>query len=374
MARACRAKAIDMTRREPPLNLAAPRDARTHARRDVLWNRLRAAPAHHDLFDALRWLDALSGAVALGRAAHPGDEPVRLGEEPSLAFAASMLADVRDEDEVPRVTIHGFGLFGPNGPLPHHLTEYAHERAHAYGDRAMRAFADWFHHRLILLFYRAWADAQPVAGHDRPGASRFDGYVASLMGRASGTPGSRGPAHAQCFHAGHWMRQTRNPEGLVQFLRREFGVSARIVEHKVHWMLIDAPLRTTLHATHPTQRLGEGAVLGRAVRDGQSRFQIVLGPMPLDIYRTFLPEGANARQVARWVREYIGSEFAWELRLELAATQVPALTLGAREGIGRSTWLGTRRDTAPAGDVVIDHAIIECDRRRVPYLPAHARS
>jgi type VI secretion system protein ImpH len=355
-----------MTRRELPLNPAATCDA--------LWRRLRAAPARHDLFDALRRLDALSGAVVLGRAAHPRDEPVRLAQEPSLAFAASMLADVRNEDTVPRVTIHGFGLFGPNGPLPHHLTEYAHERAHAHGDRAMRAFADWFHHRLILLFYRAWADAQPAAAHDRPGASRFDGYVASLMGRASGAPGSRGPAHAQCFHAGHWVRQTRNPEGLVQFLRREFGVPASIVEHKVHWMPVDAALRTTLHTTRPTQRLGEGAVLGRAVRDGQSRFQIVLGPMPLETYHTFLPEGENARRVARWVREYIGSEFAWELRLELTATQVPALKLGAPEGIGRSTWLGTRRDATPAGDVVIDHVTVERERCRVPYPPAHARS
>ncbi|BCG04519.1 type VI secretion system protein ImpH (plasmid) [Paraburkholderia sp. PGU19] len=357
-----------MTRRDLPLT--------ANVRWDAFWSRLRAAPEQHDLFETLRWVDALSDAVALGRAAHPGDEPLRLGEEPSLAFAASMLAAVRDEDALPRVTVNGFGLFGPNGPLPHHLTEYTHERVNAHGDRSMSAFADWFHHRLILLFYRAWADAQPVVGHDRSGVSRFDGYVASLIGRANGqpgAPGTRGPAHAQCFHAGHWVRQTRNPEGLVQFLRREFGAPARIVEHVVHWMPIDAPLRTTLHGARPTQRLGESAMLGRAVRDGQSRFRIVLGPMLLETYRTLLPGGTNAPRVARWVREYVGSEFAWELRLELAATQVPALRLGAREGIGRSTWLGVRRDCAPANDVVIDHDVVERAQREATRPAADAR-
>ncbi|MBX4144998.1 type VI secretion system baseplate subunit TssG, partial [Ralstonia pickettii] len=127
------------------------------ARRDAWWARLRAAPHGYDLFQA-----------PLGHAVRPRDEPVRLGQRPSLAFAASMLAGVTDDGTVPpRIAIHGFGLFGPNGPLPTHLTEYAHERAAQHDDPTFAAFADLFHHRLILLFYRAWADAQPTVTLDR---------------------------------------------------------------------------------------------------------------------------------------------------------------------------------------------------------------
>ncbi|WP_285715323.1 type VI secretion system baseplate subunit TssG, partial [Proteus vulgaris] len=88
------------------------------------WARLRAAPHSYDLFQALRWLDALSpGRAPLGHAARPRDEAVRLGQQPSLAFAASMLAGVYENGAAPpRIAIHGFGLFGPNGPLPTHLT------------------------------------------------------------------------------------------------------------------------------------------------------------------------------------------------------------------------------------------------------------
>ncbi|WP_409333749.1 type VI secretion system baseplate subunit TssG [Burkholderia sp. Bp8963] len=334
-------------------------------RRDAWWARLRAAPHGYDLFQALRWLDALSpGRAPLGHAARPRDEPVRLGQQPSLAFAASMLAGVRDQGTAPpRVAIHGFGLFGPNGPLPSHLTEYAHERAAQHGDPTFAAFADLFHHRLILLFYRAWADAQPTVSLDRPARARFDGYIASLIGREANADRPAGQAraeadtlapHARYFHAGHLVRHTRNPEGLVQIVRRHFGVDARIVEHVPQWVAIERSQRCTIRATRPTLRLG-GVALGFAVRDAQSRFRIVLGPLSLDAYRCFLPGGPHARQLAQWVREYVGIEFDWDVQLELAADAVPALALGVPQGIGRTAWLGRRLEPGPARDLVVHY-------------------
>ncbi|TCW76020.1 type VI secretion system baseplate subunit TssG [Burkholderia sp. SRS-46] len=352
----------------PPAANPAANPADRAARRDAFRARLRAAPHGHDLFQALRWLDALSPQHApLGHAARPRDEPVRLGQAPSLAFAAAMLAGVDDGGAVPRIAIHGFGLFGPNGPLPAHLTEYAHERAAQHGDPAFAAFADLFHHRLILLFYRAWADAQPTVSLDRPARARFDGYVASLIGRAAAAEGPAGPdalaPHARCFHAGHLVRHTRNPEGLAQILRRHFGVAVRIVEHVPQWVTIERAQRCAIRATRPTLPLG-GAVLGIAVRDAQSRFRIVLGPLSLDAYRQCLPGGAYARPLAQWVREYVGIEFDWDVQLELAHDAVPAAALGSPHGIGRSAWLGRRLEPGPARDLVIDGRAYEAAFRR----------
>ncbi|WP_321820219.1 MULTISPECIES: type VI secretion system baseplate subunit TssG [unclassified Burkholderia] len=347
------------------------RSAVESARRDAWWARLRAAPHGYDLFQALRWLDALSsGRAPLGHAARPRDEPVRLGQRPSLAFAASMVVGAYDGYDGdggatrPRIAIHGFGLFGPNGPLPTHLTEYAHERAAQHDDPTFAAFADLFHHRLILLFYRAWADAQPTVSLDRPGRARFDAYVASLIGRTAhdDRPAAQADAertaadtlapHALYFHAGHLVRHTRNPEGLVQILRRHFGVDARIVEHVPRWVAIERSQRCVIRATRPTLRVG-GVVLGIAVRDAQSHFRIVLGPLSLDAYRRFLPGGPHARQLAHWVREYVGIEFDWDVQLELAADAVPAIALGVPQGLGRSVWLGQRLDAGPARDLVV---------------------
>ena len=68
----------------------------------------------------------------------------------------------------PRLQVRLFGLFGPNGPLPLHLTEYARERLRLAGDPTFARFCDIFHHRFLALFYRAWAQAQPHVNRDRP--------------------------------------------------------------------------------------------------------------------------------------------------------------------------------------------------------------
>lgn len=327
------------------------------------WQRVCASPQRYDLFGALRWIEALcADRDRIGRAAHPRDEPLRLAQAPSLSFSPTMVARATSgagEGAPARLFIHGFGLFGPNGPMPLHLTEHAREATYQSDGNALSAFADLFHHRSIALFYRAWADAQPTVACDRAGASPFDRYVASLIGRAlriDRAHASTPPLGAMCFFAGHWARHTRNPEGLVSMLAHDFSVPVRLIEHVVQWLPIDQAQRTTLRAAQPGRRLGGGALLGRAVRDGQSSFRLVLGPMSLERYRTFLPDGAKAKRVAEWVREYVGVEMGWTMQLELAADQVPRYALGAREGLGRSVWIGRRVDAGPARDLSFDGA------------------
>ena len=297
-------------------------------------------------------------ARPLGHATRPRDEPVRLGQQPSLAFAASMLAGVSDDGSSmpPRIAIHGFGLFGPNGPLPTHLTEYAHERAAQHDDPTFAAFADLFHHRLILLFYRLGrraADGEPRSPGtrtvrrlcrepDRPGDA------GRQAGRESRHPRRRRHARAACalFPRGPSRAAHAQPGRAVQILRRHFGVEARIVEHVPQWVAIERSQRCTIRATRPTLRVGAVA-LGAAVRDAQSRFRIVLGPLSLDAYRRFLPGGPHARQLTQWVREYVGIEFDWDVQLELAADAVPAIALGAPRASAAPRGSGNGSTPAP---------------------------
>ena len=330
--------------------------------RDALqsfWSALAANPYRFDLYYALRRIEAAHPDLPLlGRAARPVDEPVRVGQEPSLAFAPAAIAslDPPRAGIPPRIIIHGFGLFGPNGPLPNHLSEYVRDRLRNNDDATLARFADILHQRLILLFYRAWAQAQSVVSLDRPGDDSFSRYVASLIGVGFATQRGRDdvPDHAKFANAGHLVRLSRNAEGLVSILRGFFGAPVRIVEFCCHWLKLAREQRTRLGAHGPGSTLGVDAIAGNAVWDGQSRFRIEIGALSLRVYEQLLPGGERFARLVAWVRNYVGIELAWDVRLVLDRRAVPKPMLGKYGRLGWTAWIGNRRAPTDAGDLVLD--------------------
>lgn len=327
-----------------------------HRLPESFWPQRHAAPWRFDLFQLLRRLDAQAGQrYLLGRAPQPRHEPLRIGQQPSLAFAPSTLAEVspREGSELHDVSILSFGLFGPNGPLPLHMTEYARERVYHHQDRSLTAFADLFHHRLTLLLYRAWADAQPTVSLDRPGERPFEHYLASLIGMGQPAQMDRGSlsAHARYAAAGHLSRQARDAEGLEKVLRLYFQVPVTVVQNVPQWMAIDKREQARLKAGRGMPRLGESSFLGEAVRDVQHKLRIELGPLSLESYNQFLPGEAKASQLRDWLRQYLGIEFNWEVRLLLKSEDVQGNRLGAAQRLGYSSWLGNQPQPQARGDL-----------------------
>jgi type VI secretion system protein ImpH len=317
-------------------------------------------PYDFDLWHVLRWIDARHpGMPALGRAEKPGLESIRVGQEPSLAFAPAAIHafDHADESGRARLTILGFGLFGPNGPLPIHLTEYARERMRAYGDLTLVRFCDMFHHRFTLLFYRAWADAQSTASLDRPAEERFSRYTGSLVHLGDETLRGRDavPDHAKLFGAGHLVRETRNAEGIQRLLEMYFDVRVTVEQWIFHWLKLAPEQRTRLGLGRPAEALGVGAVVGAEVPDVQGKFRLRMGPFTLRGYESHLPGAKAFAQVLAWLRTYIGVEFAWDARLVLKRDEVPRAQLGSAGRLGWTTWLGTRQQTTDADDLVLEH-------------------
>jgi type VI secretion system protein ImpH len=322
----------------------------------AFFEELAAAPYRYDFYQTLRRLECLhEDKPRWGRALRPIDEPVRLGQEPDLSFAPAPLASFEAHGgKTPRLQVRLFGLFGPNGPLPIHLTEYARERLQHAGDPTLSRFLDIFHHRFLALFYRAWAQAQPAVNRDRPRDDRFTTYVGAFLGISPAAFRDRDtlPDLAKFFHVGALIRQVRNPEGLVHILEHFFRVPVRIEEFVGHWMSLSVGERSALSSEGAL--LGSGAVLGGRVWDRQHKFRIHLGPLTLRQYTSFLPGGEPLRKLVDWVRMYLCFELDWDVRLLLEPGEVPSLILGGGQRLGWTTWLGQRQSKTPAGDLCLD--------------------
>jgi type VI secretion system protein ImpH len=246
-------------------------------------------------------------------------------------------------------------VFGPNGPLPLHLTEYAHDRRHNFRDPTLARFADIFHHRLTCLFYRGWADAQPTVHSDRRDTDRFRAYVGALVGVGQESLRDRDamPDPAKLYHAGRLAPEIRNAEGLEVLLEDFFAERVCIREFQGEWMPLAEEDRLHLGRARSSSTLGLNATIGRSVWGAQSRFRIVVGPMALKQFERFLPGSTALTQLAAIVRGYVGFELQWDLQLILKRGEVPGAQLGTATRLGWTSWLASNRRARDADDVVL---------------------
>lgn len=324
---------------------------------EAFWHDVIATPWQYDLFQLLRRIDAQAGErYPLGRAPLPRFEPLRIGQTPSMAFAPATITGARrrENSALYELSILNFGLFGPNGPLPVHITEYARERMHHHQDDSFSAFVDLFHHRLTLMFYRAWANAQPTVSLDRNDTRCFENYLASLIGM--GQPGQMKKgclsAHSRFAHAGHLTRHSRDPEGLEKILRNYFKVPVRIVSNIPQWLPLGPREQAQLGTGRRRPRVGVAAFLGIAVRDIQHKFRLEIGPLTPEEYDDFLPGKPLVNELRDWIHQYLGIEYQWDVRILMRADAVPSMSLRGGVSLGYSTWLGIQPVPVPRGDLV----------------------
>ncbi|MBD8880162.1 MULTISPECIES: type VI secretion system baseplate subunit TssG [Rhodanobacter] len=319
---------------------------------------LREQPEGFEFFEALRRLEcAHPDRPRLGESAKPSEDAVRLCHTPSLEFSPRAVDRYEPAAGGRPPRLHGLflGLFGPNGPLPLHLTEYAIDRRRNAKDPTLVAFADIFHHRMLSLFYRAWASAQPTVQLDRPGEDRFSLYMGALVGLS--TRGLEGrdamPDQYKRFFAGRLQAQARNAEGLGSLLVHFFGIPVRVVEFVASWMRLPREAHLRLGSSPEVAGLGRTAVIGEYVWGSQQRFRLRLGPLTRAQFNNFLPGGEALRQLVAAVKTYVGEEKAWDVQLVLKRAEVPSTKLGLGGRMGLTTWIGEPRRDADADHVIL---------------------
>jgi type VI secretion system protein ImpH len=330
---------------------------RPHRRPEDLWSLLQEMAPRLDLFAAMRLISgAFLDCPPLGTARRISEDPVRFGQDVSLAFATRTVARVEPPSEGRRGKLQqlAIGLFGPNGALPNHLTEYAFDREHHGNDRSFAAFADVFHHRMLTLFYRAWAVNQPVVGLDRPDQDQFGAIVACLCGLGMPALRNRDGVSdlAKMAHAGLFARHVRNPEGIKSILMNYFRADVQVFSWVGYWMRIPADQQTRLGVADGFAKLGVQSVAGASVWDMQTSFRIVVGPVTHSRYLDFLPTGVSLARMIALIKLYTGGDYRFEVQLALKNDEVPLSWLGNDVLLGWTSWLGVRVTEADADDYV----------------------
>jgi type VI secretion system protein ImpH len=320
---------------------------------------LEQRPFAFDLYHAIRLLESqYPDHPRIGYSLSASQDPIRFAQNPSLAFAPSTIeALIRGgANGIPKLFVHYPGMFGPNGALPQHLTEYARDRQRNSGDNTLVAFMNVFHHRLLSLFYRAWADNQMALDLDRPDGQRFAIYVGSLfgMGMESLQQKDLVQDHSKLYFAGRMSAPTRNAEGLEWILREYFKVKTEIETFVGRWMDLPSDSICKLGDSPQTGSLGLTTVLGTHFYECQLNFRIKMGPMNLDDYERMLPHGDSFKRVRYWVLNYVGEHFFWDIELTLKAEEVPNTCLGKAGRLGWTTWLKSKPFTQDANDLVLN--------------------
>jgi len=315
-------------------------------------------PYHYGFFQTVRRINCFYDDKPItGHSYKPADDPIRFTQEPYTFFAPSTLGGLQIDSTspYPRLSQRFLGLFGPNGPLPLHLTEYARDRSRHHHDDTLVSFADMFHHRAVSLFYAAWAQSQPVVQFDRPDEDRFAMYVGSLVGL--GLPSLRDADSmyhvSKLGFAGHLGSLPRHVSGLVSLINGYFDVPTRIIEFIAHWMKIPKADRVILGEDSMNGYLGLDTIIGERVWQRQDKFQIRLGPLSLERYESFLPGGKSFKALVAAVRNYVGLELLWEVNLILKKEEKPATCLGKSGALGWTSWLETKEQTGDVEDLLL---------------------
>lgn len=342
----------------------------------ALLARLEAEPHRFTLFAALRLIEqAFAAQPRLGESRKASDDAVRLGQVAHLSFAPCDVAEAgTTADGRFSLGQYAFGVFGPNGALPLHLTELAYDLRRQKEDPTIVDFVNLFQHRLISLFYRAWAEAEPAVSGDRPASDRFRTYVGALIGLTPDASSDAHPAETVCddamlSRAGLFAAQTCSADGLENVLADYFGVPVEIRQFVGAWLEIPADLRCRL-GRPDAATLGVNATLGEATWQCQHQFEIVLGPLSRTAFVDFLPGARGLDALTALVRFYTNDEWAWQLRLRLQDVEIPGIALGAGASpLGWMSWLGMRRG-APA-EVVVQAPARPAPGATVGGAPAH---
>ncbi|HMD86987.1 MAG TPA: type VI secretion system baseplate subunit TssG [Terriglobia bacterium] len=323
---------------------------------------LREKPFLFEFFQAIRLLERLfPDKSPVGGFNPPSAEVVQFLANSTLAFPASEVQSLEwpKKDEAGRMKVNFMGLTGPEGVLPLYYTSLLAERTRA-GDQCAADFFDIFNHRIISLFYLAWEKYRFSIAYERKGLDSFSHHLLDLIGM--GTPGLQNrlpvPDGSLLYYSGLLAQRPRSAEALRNILGDYFEVPVEVEQFAGGWYPLDRNTQTALEGGFgESEQLGFGAVVGDEVWDQTARVRVRIGPLSLEQYLDFLPQGSAFEPLRALTHLFSNGEFDFEIQLILDRRDVPPCVLGAdgeqAPQLGWHTYIKTREMKEDASETIL---------------------
>lgn len=285
----------------------------------------------------------------IGSDSAPVNEAVRFHTVNHMGFTPNEIENVMQRTgilgacDVYDIDVNSMGLTGPTGVLPQHYTQQVQQRIKQH-DYALSDFLDMFNHRLISLFYRAWAKYRLTVDYEdhqsegrRSPATRA---IQSLAGQYSGSF-----YETPLYFSGHFARQTRSASSLQSLLQDYLQHPVTLDSFQGRWLKIKKNdlLCIGSKGFGRNNKLGDGVLLGDRVWDVQSKCLIKIGPLSYAEHEQLLPDTKGFKDLEQLIKAYVPAHLLIELQflIEDKSTnkQKP---LGNSLRLGWNAWLNSQ--------------------------------
>jgi len=210
------------------------------------------------------------------------------------------------------------------------------------------------------MFFRAWQKSRFPVTFGQGSRDLFTKYLLDFVGL--GTEGLRDRQDIEDEALLHYVSlvamQARSATALEQLLEDYFDVPIEVQQFTGAWYGLDGDTQCAMNDEESASRqLGEGAVVGDAIWDRQGRVRIRIGPLSLERYNEFLPQGTAYAALRSITRFFSNQCLDFEVQLVLDRSQVPTIQLGSETGppamLGWVSWARTTTMMTNPDDTIL---------------------
>ena len=266
------------------------------------------------------------------------EHTLRFGQDATLAFQERQIHRIIYNERRTKIQIQSFGLLGPNGALPIHITEAIYEKILHEKDNTFNDFLDIFHHRLIGLFYKSWLMSQPIVQLENLKNHSFNNYISGFVGNnfQADDFDINITSFRQFYYSSLLLNQNMPIDNLKELLRNFFGIPIAIKQNIGQW--INAEEHSTILSHQSIMKLGEGILIGTRYYDATSKFRILIGPVNVATYLRFLKNGELAKQLNYWVIRYTKHSYVFDVEIIVQKDDVSPLNANHTGRLGQNSW------------------------------------